>query len=173
MKRWLSSTLPDREAVLQQRWIRPFAHRLSHPSLWHFNRWSVSRGLALGLLIAFLVPLGQTPAAALLALTARANVIVAAVATFVTNPFTFAAIYVGAYQLGQRLIATENWTLLNPEAAETAFLQGLAWMLSVSVPTALGLIVFAVVSAAAGYYAVQLAWRIWVARRWARRRAEA
>ena len=169
MKHWLSSKLPDRDSLLAKRWMRPFAHRLGHPALWHFNRWSVSRGLALGLFCGFLIPFGQVLLAALFAVTVRANLIVAAAATLVTNPFTFPAIYYAAYKFGSRLVGTEWWAI-DPDAVESFVFRSLAWLLNVSAPTMLGLIVFAAGSALAGYHAVQLAWRLWIVRRWSDRR---
>lgn len=168
MNSWLASKLPTREQLLANRWMRPFAHRLTHPLLWHFNRWSVARGLALGLFVGFLVPLGQTPVAAMLALSVRANLIVAAVATLITNPITFPAIYYAAFQVGQRLLTTEGWAR-SADAADTLFLSSISWFLSVSAPTALGLFVFGTASATLGYFGVHLGWRAWVQRRWARR----
>lgn len=169
MRRWLAAQLPDRDALLARRWLRPIAHRLGHPSLWHFNRWSVSRGLALGLFCGFLVPMGQIFLAALVAMTLRANLIVAAAATLVTNPLTFPAIYFTAYKLGKRILGSTGWGPADAAAAETALARGSSWLVSVSLPTALGLVTFALLSALAGYGAVQVAWRLWVARRWARR----
>ena len=164
MKRWLSDGLPDQK-LLDGRLLRPFAHRLRHPSLWHFNRWSVSSGLALGLFCGFLLPMGQIALAAFFALSLRANLAVAASATLVTNPFTFPAIYFAAYKVGTRV--TSGGPGVEDEAGAAA------WFVSVSLPTALGLALFAIVSAALGYVAVHFAWRVWVARRWTRRRAAA
>lgn len=169
--RWLAARLPDRETLLAQRFLRPLAHRLGHPALWHFNRWSVSRGIALGLFCGFLVPMGQIFLAALIALTWRANLIVAAGATLVTNPFTFPPIYYAAYRVGDRVVGQARWSPLDPDAAETYLARGWAWLLDVSLPTVVGLVTFALVSALLSYWTVQLGWRIWTARRWARRRA--
>ncbi len=90
----------SKEEILASRWLRPIAHRLVHPSLWHMNRRSVSKALAIGLLSAFLVPIGQFVCAALLAIPTRANVPIAAAATLVSNPLTFPPIYFTAYRLG-------------------------------------------------------------------------
>jgi len=170
LRRWLSANLPGRDALLARPYLRPLAHRLGDPALWHFNRWSVSRGLALGLFCGFLVPMGQIVLAALIALSLRANLIIAAAATLVTNPLTFPAIYYAAYRVGDRMIGGGAGAA-DPAAAESLLAKGSAWLISVSLPTAIGLIVFALLSSFAGYFAVQLAWRAWVARRWARRRA--
>jgi uncharacterized protein len=169
MRRWAAKKLPTKEGLLASRWLRPFAHRLTHPILWRFNRWSVSRGVALGFFAGLLLPFGQTPVAAFLALTARANLIVAAVATFITNPITNAPIFYGAYKTGQALLRTDPDAAYDPTASTVV--NAIAWIARVSGPTALGLLIFAVVGGLVGYYGAQLGWRLWVGRRWLRRRA--
>ena len=61
----------------------------------------VQRGVGLGLFAAFIVPLGQIFLAAFMALPLRANVPIAALATFVTNPFTFPFWAVVANKVGK------------------------------------------------------------------------
>jgi uncharacterized protein (DUF2062 family) len=167
LPRWIARYLPTRDGLLANRWIRPFAHRLAHPLLWHVNRRSIARGVALGLFAGFLVPLGQTPAAAAMAFTARANVLIAACATLVTNPFTFPPIYYAAYKAGVGMMGGRA-----AAGDETGILTGLAWLYGLAAPTALGLFLFGTVSALLGYALVHLAWRWRIARRW-RRRARA
>lgn len=162
MLAWIAGRLPTREQLVASRFIRPFAHRLTHPLLWQMNRRSIARGVALGLLAGFLIPLGQTPAAAVLAMTMRANVIIAAAATLVTNPLTFPPIYFAAYKTGQRLL---SGPLI--EMDEAGLLR--SWLFGLAAPTALGLLIFGLVSAALGYQFVRLGWRWRVARRWQRR----
>jgi uncharacterized protein len=164
LKGWLVSKIPTREQLLSRRWLRPFAHRLTHPLLWRFNRWSVSRGVALGLFAGLLLPFGQTPVAALLALSARANLIVAAAATFITNPITNAPIFYAAYKTGQALLKSEPAFTANRE--NSSLMNAVAWIANVSLPTAMGLLVFATAGAFLGYFGSQIAWRFWVTRRW-------
>ena len=57
--------LPKREEILNSRLIRPFAHYFGHGSLWHMNRRSVARGVAIGMFFAFMTPVAQTVFAAL------------------------------------------------------------------------------------------------------------
>lgn len=160
--------MKDREAILRSRWLRPFAHLFSHPSLWHLNRRSVPRALALGLFAAFILPVGQFALAAFLAVPLRANVPLAAATTLVTNPLTFPPIYFAAYKLGALLLRHSS----NREADELATSVGSA-LLDVSGPTALGLLIFAIVSAAAGYMAGTAWWRLRLIRRWRNGRAKA
>lgn len=160
--------MKDREAILRSRWLRPFAHLFSHPSLWHLNRRSVPRALALGLFAAFILPVGQFALAAFLAVPLRANVPLAAATTLVTNPLTFPPIYFAAYKLGALLLRHSS----NREADELATSLG-STLLDVSGPTALGLLVFAIISAAAGYIAGTFWWRLRLIRRWRHGRAKA
>ncbi len=156
--------VPDRDAVMANRWLRPFAHHLVHPSLWHLNRRSVPRGLALGLFVAFILPVGQFALAALLAIPVRANIPVSAAATLVTNPITFPAIYYAAYRVGRVLLSHPAAVEANEAASNLG-----SQLLAVSGPTALGLVLFACGSGVIGYLLGAVWWRLRTLRRWRRR----
>lgn len=145
--------MKSREEILASRWLRPFAHRLAHPSLWHVNRRSASKALAIGLLSAFIIPIGQFACAALLAIPTRANVPIAAAATLVTNPLTFAPIYYAAYRLS---------SLFGFEAGATHPLQLIA---GVTVAMAC----LGVLFAAIGFLAARVYFRWRLVRRWSSR----
>lgn len=159
----LLTNLPSRDRILKSRWVRPVAHRLSDPLIWRLTRRTVARGAALGLLMAFLVPIGQTLAAAVLALSFRANLAVAAAATLVTNPLTFAPIYFAAYQLGNRLFGRIFAAV--DDAGQVA-----RWIVEIVALTLTGLMVFGMTAALIGYHGVMLVWRWRVSRRWRQRR---
>ncbi|MCS6986470.1 MAG: DUF2062 domain-containing protein [Sphingomonadaceae bacterium] len=163
---WLKRRLPTREALEANRFLRPFAHRLSSPLVWRFNRRGVARGIALGLFAAFAVPIAQTPFAAAFALGLRANLPVAALSTLVTNPITFPPVYVLAYQTGRFLLE-----LPDNDTRSTAMGGVLGRFVETVGTTYLGLILFAVVAATLGYLGTVAAWRLWVSRRWHRRLA--
>lgn len=160
---------PSREGLLASRPLRPFAPRLSRPHIWRFSRRGVARGAALGLFSGFAVPIAQTPFAAMLAVMLRANLAVAALFTFVTNPLTVPLIYYLAFRTGAFLLATEATEVRT--APHAAFLErALAWVVAAAGPTYLGLLVFAAVGAVAGFFGVHFGWRLMVVRRWRRRR---
>lgn len=161
---WIVSRLPNRDGLLANRWLRPFAHRLSHPLLWHLNRRSAARGLALGLFAGLILPVGQVVLAALLALSVRANIIVAASATLVTNPLTFPPIYFAAYRLGRSVTGS---ALLGVGDAHRQWMS--SWFFDIAAPTVAGLIMLALFTSLAGYVLVHLAWRWRVAWRWRQR----
>lgn len=170
MRKWFKQVSPNRESLLENRWLRPIAHRLTHPEIWHFNRRNVARGVALGLFVGFLLPIGQIVVAALLAATARGNLLVAAVATLVTNPLTFPPIYFAAYRTGSLLLGDPPRgaaEALAPDGyAATTMLD---MVTSASLPTLLGLLLFASASSALGFGAVHLTWRVSLWRRWRHR----
>jgi uncharacterized protein (DUF2062 family) len=150
--------MTERDKILASRWLRPFAHLFSHPSLWHLNRRSVPRALAIGLFAAFILPVGQFILAALLAVGIRANVPLAAAATLVSNPLTFPPIYLGAYKMGTALLGSGRADSVADDLGSK--------LLNVSGPTALGLLIFALAGAALGYLIGTLWWRLKLTRRW-------
>lgn len=163
--------MPSRENMAKNRYLAPIAHRFLSPELWRFTRRSVPRGVALGLFSAFIVPVGQIFLAAFLALPARANVPIAALVTFVTNPFTFPAWIVVANKVGELTLDVDR--AVGGGAGESLRGQGwLAWwanFLEVAGVTAFGFLVLALVTAATGYLVAGPVWKIMVARRRAKR----
>lgn len=167
MRSWLR--IPTKDQLIASRWLRPFAAYLSRPLIWRFNRRGVARGAALGLFSGFAVPIAQTPFAALCAVGARANLPVAALSTFVTNPLTVPFIYYLAFRVGSAVLRIKADTIfaMSPDAG---FLErSLMWAVALAGPTYLGLLLFAAAGAMIGYFGVNLGWRIWVGHRWQRR----
>lgn len=171
---WCERNMPRRETFERIGWLRPVAHRVLLPQLWRFHRRSVPRGVALGILVGVLVPIAQTIFAALLALPARANVPVAALTTFITNPLTTPPIWVAAYWLGSWLLHLDT---IAPQEAGSVEVQAeavgwLQWLLSTAAPaTAVGLLVISIAGAVLGYLLAAWSWRWWTAHKWRARRA--
>jgi uncharacterized protein (DUF2062 family) len=171
---WLRRNMPTREQMERNRYIRPFAGRVFRSELWRFTRRSVPRGVALGLLVGIIVPFAQMLFAALLSTTVRANVPVATLTTFVTNPITTPAIWVGAFWVGEWLLRVDAATIVAPvntAIERTELQQMLEWLTGATLVTAFGLVVIAVVAAAVGYLLAVWVWRGKTARKWERRRA--
>ena len=145
--RWTRKNMPTREGLASNRWLAPIAHRFLSPELWRFTRRSVPRGVALGLFAGFIVPLGQIFLAAFLALPTRANVPVAALVTFVTNPFTFPFWALAANRLGSFIlkidVATGHSAVREIEGGRLDWLRELFQLAGV---TAFGFMVLALVS---------------------------
>ncbi|WP_394269422.1 DUF2062 domain-containing protein [Qipengyuania sp.] len=161
-KDWLARKLrrhmPTREAMAENRYLAPIAHRFLSPELWRFTRRSVPRGVALGLFAAFIVPIGQIFLAAFLALPARANVPLAAATTFVTNPFTLPFWLYVANRTGAFILDIDAAVSIG--AGHLARDQGmLARMLEMGGVTAFGFVVLSIVSASIGYLVSSFVWK--------------
>lgn len=166
MKRWI----PTREKMLQSRWLRPIARHLDNDHLWHADRHSVARAVAIGLFFGLALPVAQFLFAVIAAVMLRAHVAIAAAFTLVTNPLTFAPIYWLAYRIGSRLLGgldEAEAKRIEQEAAALAehegFLESLWYAVQAAgAPLALGLVVLA---AAASLLGFGLAWLLWRPRR--------
>lgn len=165
---WLKAKMPTRAEMESNRWLAPIAHRFGRSELWRFTRRSVPRGVALGLFAGFIIPIGQIFLAAFLALPLRANVPVAALMTFVTNPFTLPFWLVVANRVGRFSL------MLDAMAGTSLDIHGqwwsqAGWFLETAGVTAVGFIVLAIGNAALGYLLTSLGWRWFIARKWRRR----
>lgn len=161
---------PSREEMATNKYLAPIAHRFLSPELWRFTRRSVPRGVALGLFAAFIIPIGQIFLSAFLALPLRANVPLAALITFVTNPFTLPFWLVVANRIGEFLLALgPNAGPLPAVAADGSSWALLTMIYEVGAATLLGGAVLAFVSPLLGWLISGWVWRVVVARKRARR----
>lgn len=163
---WLRARMPTREEMESNKYLAPIAHRFLSPELWRFTRRSVPRGVALGMFAGFIVPIGQIFLAAFLALPARANVPVAALVTFVTNPLTLPFWLWVANRTGRLVLHLDE--AVGGFARDQMLHQGGVasfWFEAAGV-TAFGFVILAMVSAALGYLVSSFAWRIIIGRRY-------
>ncbi|MEO0441090.1 MAG: DUF2062 domain-containing protein [Pseudomonadota bacterium] len=168
---WLEQKMPTRDGMRKNRYLKPIAHRFLRSDLWRFTRRSVPRGVALGMLAAFLIPVGQIFAAVFLALPVRANVPIAALTTFITNPFTYPFWIAVANQIGKFVLRIDALTAGQPlnEGMRSGLGEWLSWFVREAGVTAFGFLLLAIVFGAIGYVASSLGWRWWVARKRAKR----
>lgn len=162
--------LPKRDEMAESRWLAPVAGTIKRSELWRFTRRSVPRGIALGIFAAFIIPLGQTLVAVVLALPSRANLPLAAVTTLVTNPLTLPFWLFVANKVGHFTLKIDAATMgAANESVGSGWVQDLAQWAEVAWVTAFGFVVLAVVGAALGYLLAGFFWRFAVARKWGRR----
>ena len=168
--------LPDGDAVRGHRYLAWCRRWLDHPNLWHLNRESVAGGVAIGLFAGLVPGPLQMLTAALLAIPLKKNLPVALATTLYTNPFTIAPLYLVAYAYGRLLLGAGGhppdvqpfeWDWAH--WLDSALAMG-HWALALGKPLALGLAALALTLAAAGYFAVRLAWRAYVVFAWRARR---
>ncbi len=170
--------LPSRDHIHGNRWLRWLAPHLSHPRLWHFSRRGVAVGVSLGVFFGLLIPIAQIPFAAGMAILLRANVPAAVGSTLVTNPVTFAPIYVLAHQAGAAILGEDAAPAkLAPPGSDAQAIRAMGWwrsawegMLGLGRPLLLGLVIFAVLAGLLSYWGIMLFWRLRTAWSWKRRR---
>lgn len=178
MRKIFRKFLPSLETVKSQRWLKPFAHWLQHPNLWHLHRRSVSGGVAVGLFCGLIPGPLQMISAALLAVLLRVNLPVAAFTTLYTNPFTIVPLYLLAYEIGAKVSGAHNGV----EAAKLSFPEIhwhhwvgelWNWLMMMGEPILIGLPLLGAGLAITGYIAVRVVWRVAVLRKWRARRQRA
>lgn len=165
-RRLIKRFLPDLDRLREHKHLRFLGERLYQPHLWHLNRHSVPKAVALGLFMAFMpIPL-QTIPATFLAFYLRANLPVTLVLVWMTNPATMAPAFLLCYTVGALVLNVP----IRPVNFEISF----AWLggefLHVWKPFLLGSFVVAGSLALIGYYGMRWLWRWHVLRDWEKRK---
>lgn len=165
MRKFFQRLAPSQSEFKSNPWAERLGPLLEDPYLFHFNRRSVALAFAVGLSLMWLPLPMQTLSATLTALYVRANVPLSAALVWVTNPITIPPMYFAAYKLGLKMMGESapvaaQWDWHNlPEVIKTL------WQ-----PLFLGCGVMAIFSAIAGYFTVNILWRLSVRRRRKQRR---
>ena len=154
-------------------WVRTYAPRLADPDLWHLNRRSTARAVAVGLFSGLIPGPFQVITAVLLSIGVRANFPLAAITTLYTNPFTIVPLYLVAYEYGTLFVhGTGHATPMPPPdfVWSTQYLgQVVAWMGELGKPLAVGVLMLALTLALVGWTVVRVGWRCHAVRAWRRR----
>ena len=160
--------LPDHATVRDHRHLRWAQPLLKHPNLWHLNRRSVAGGVAAGMVGGLIPGPIQMLTAAILAIVFRVNLPVAVATTLLTNPFTWPFIFLAAYEIGRLVMGGNGGRMTEfnfdwgQQPLSEFFPEFWHWMLSLGETFLIGNIILAAMLAVLGYFAVQLAWRLYV-----------
>lgn len=153
--------------------VQRFAPALANPGLWHLNRRSTARAVAVGMFCGLIPGPLQMLGAAGLAILVRANFPLAVITTLYTNPFTIVPLYLLAYEIGRLFIPDANGraAFVAPSGAGPVqyFSDLLTWTAGLGKPLALGLVILATTLACVGWAAVRIGWRIHAVTAWRRR----
>src|SRR5437660_672411 len=95
--------MPHPERIRRGKIVGKLGRVLHQPALWHLNRHSASRGVAVGMFWGFIPVPGQTIWAALTAIKVRGNVALAVVIPWLVTPVLPLAFYL-AYLLGRFIL---------------------------------------------------------------------
>ena len=167
--RFLRRLSPRRRDLTHRWFLRPFGAVLHDPALWRLDRHGAARALAMGLFIGWLpIPLQMT-AAALLALIVRVHLPLAVLSVWISNPITTVPMLYFAYRLGLML--------LGEPAGMVPFEPNFAWVLHelgrIWQPLLLGSVVAGALTAALGYFLLDLLWHWTLVRKYRRIQAAA
>ncbi|MEO7557633.1 MAG: DUF2062 domain-containing protein [Gammaproteobacteria bacterium] len=157
---------PDPHRIRNHKHLQFFGKLLHSPNLWHLNRRSVSRAVALGLFMAFVpIPFQTVPAAAL-AIMFQFNLPITVALVWITNPLTMAPIFYFVYKLGSVMLGRPPHPLLFQPTWDW-LMNELHWIWQ---PFLLGSFTIATASALAGFLLVQGFWRLHVMHDWHKRK---
>lgn len=154
--------------IESHRLFRPWRHHFAKRTLWRFNRHTVARGVAIGFFFGVMTPVAQIVFATVAAIMLRANLVVAAGSTLISNPLTTPLILYGAFRIGVFVMGPSQEivedVIESEEAASRAldvddwYTTLMDWMSSVGPPLTLGLFLLALTLALAGYLLTHLGW---------------
>lgn len=167
-KKLIKRFLPDHQTIKEHKVLAIFGTLLHDANLWHLNRKSAAGAFGIGLFFAFWPVPFQMWLAAALAIPLRVNLPLSVATVWLTNPFTMPPIFYGAYLVGV--------AILGHPAQEFEFQLSWEW-LTQSVNTIgpaflVGCGVCAVVFGLAGYFGMNLLWRISVKNAWKKRKRQ-
>jgi len=165
IKNVIKRLFPKLDAVKEEKILKIFGPAVLQPNLWHINKKSVSRGFAIGAFCAFIPLPGQMILAAFLALTFAANLPIAIILTWITNPLTYTPIFFFAYKIGSFFITTN----VTPKITDNE-LSMLSNIMHIWEPLFLGSIILALIGSIISYLLIRIYWRYYVIKIWSKRK---
>ena len=165
IKNVIKRLFPKLDAVKEEKILKIFGPAVLQPNLWHINKKSVSRGFAIGAFCAFIPLPGQMILAAFLALTFAANLPIAIILTWITNPLTYTPIFFFAYKIGSFFITTN----VTPEITDDE-LSLLSNIMHIWELLFLGSIILALIGSIISYLLIRIYWRYYVIKIWSKRK---
>lgn len=159
LRSWLHQHRPNQTS---HGWLGRFAKHLTDPKLWHFNRHTVTKGVGIGLFVAFIpIPL-QVVFASILAVIFGANLPVSIALTWITNPFTFIPILYATYRIGNLFLGMPPSfhfpTHTDYPGYGAWLLQSWHWLLTLGKPLLIGIPITACGAGLLGYVFTLSVW---------------
>lgn len=146
--------MPNPHELKNNKVLSLFGTLLHDPNLWHMNRRSIAGAFMVGLFFAWWPVPFQMALAAAGAIILRTNLPMSVGLVWITNPLTIPPMFYFAYVVG-------SWVIDVPEVPFAMELS-MDWIMSeLSViwkPFLTGCLILAVISGAAGYFAMNYIW---------------
>ena len=170
-KHWFKKHLPHPSKTLHQSGLGTLAHWFHHPNLWHCNRHCIANACFIGLFVAMLPIPMQMLVAALVCVVFHANIPVALMLVWVSNPLTMLPLFYTAYKIGSALIQVEPIDFDMAFITEWRFWEW-PWkmiaenLLSIWAPLLLGSLWMGTTLGLVAYYTTHYLWRRSTLNRW-------
>ena len=165
-RKTVSRFIPDIKDLLGRSPLGSSGRAIQNSNVMRINRRSVSLAVYVGIFCAFIPIPGQTVIALLICFSFGANLPIATIFIWISNPLTIPPMFYLTYQLGSKLLGTEpiNFTI--------SF--SLEWLMALSTqvifPLMVGSLLCGVIAATLGYLIVLQLWRWKVIQNWEKRR---
>ena len=166
MRDRLRRLIPSRNKLREFSALRPVAHLLNRPELWHLNRRGVSGAAFVGLFSAFIPVPSQMLLAAIIAIYVRVNLPISVALVWITNPITIPPMIYGSYRVGAWVLGTDVADL----QVELSLDWVLANFVAIGKPLFVGSVICGLVAGSIGFTASHFIWRNRVMRQWRKRR---
>ena len=164
-RKFVQRFLPPQEQLQNNRHLQVLGELLHDTNLWHLNRQSAALAAFIGLFCAFMPVPMQMLLAAAMAVVLQANLPMAVVLVWISNPLTMPPMFYGAYKLGALLLDIPPRDIgLDSSLGEILADLSILWP-----PLLLGSLICGLVFGGLGYIAVKVLWRMVVTRRWRQR----
>ena len=167
IKNVIKRLFPKLDKVKEEKILKIFGPAVLQPNLWHINKKSVSRGFAIGAFCAFLPIPGQMVIAAFLSITFAANIPIAVILTWITNPITYAPIFYFAYKVGKIFIDSKIHVDVNENEIDI-----LSNIIHIWQPLLIGSIILAIIGSIISYIVIRIYWRYYVLKIWSKRKKQ-
>ena len=165
-KNVIKRMFPKLDSVKEEKILKIFGPAVLQANLWHINKKSVSRGFAIGAFCAFLpIPGIQMLLAAFLSITFAANLPLAVILTWITNPFTYIPIVYFAIKIGGFFINSESAYKIKSEQINI-----LTDLMQYWEPLFLGSFILSTISSLLSYILIRMYWRYYVIKIWSKRK---
>ena len=165
-KNVIKRIFPKLDSVKEEKILKIFGPAVLQANLWHINKKSVSRGFAIGAFCAFLpIPGIQMLLAAFLSITFAANLPLAVILTWITNPFTYIPIAYFAIKIGELFISAESAYQIKSEQINI-----LTDLMQYWEPLFLGSFILSIISSLLSYILIRMYWRYYVIKIWSKRK---
>jgi hypothetical protein len=164
-RKFFQRFLPPKEQLQNHRHLQVLGELLYDTNLWHLNRQSAALAAFVGIFCAFMPIPMQMLLAAAIAVVLHANLPMAVVLVWISNPLTMPPIFFGTYKLGALLLDIPPRNIgLDSTLHEILVDLSVIWQ-----PLLLGSLICGLLFGGLGYITVKVLWRLVVTRRWRQR----